>query len=77
MHFFIGDIEDEFQATCHVRAVVDEMDDSDEELFNILVDSGADASIFPVSVLGKGRPVKGVTFMMRRALRFQLMQFRM
>ena len=58
VHFFIGDVEDDLHFTGHVRAVIDEMSDNDEELYNILVDSGADASIFPVSLLGKGIPGK-------------------
>ena len=59
LHYFIGD-DDDFQSMGHVRAVIDEMSDSGEEMFNILLDSGADASIFPVTLLGKGRPTEGV-----------------
>ena len=45
VHHFIGDSED-CMMDGFVRAVVDEMDDNGEELYNILIDSGADASIF-------------------------------
>ena len=60
LHFFIGDSDDDFQRMGHVRAVIDEMSDSGEEMFNILLDSGADASIFPVSLLGRGKQADGV-----------------
>lgn len=36
------------------------MDDVGEELHSILIDSGADASIFPLSLLDRGRAVPGV-----------------
>ena len=36
VHFFIGDVEDDLHFTGHVRAVVDEMGDNDEELYKIL-----------------------------------------
>jgi len=76
LHYFIGDGDDDFQSMGHVRAVIDEMSDSGEDMFNILLDSGADASIFPVTLLGKGRPRQKVLLgscMMRRELRSQLM----
>jgi len=59
VHFFIGDADD---CLCNgfVQAVVDEMDDVGEELHSILIDSGADASIFPLSLLDRGYAVPGV-----------------
>jgi hypothetical protein len=36
------------------------LDDVGEELHSILIDSGADASIFPLSLLDRGRAVPGV-----------------
>ena len=59
VHHFIGDSED-CMMNGFVRAVVDEMDDSGEELYNILIDSGADASIFPMSLIGRGLDAEGV-----------------
>eukprot|EP00435_Cladocopium_sp_Y103_P044674 s1582_g12.t1 len=53
VHHFIGD-SDDCMLNGFVRAVVDEMDDDGEELYNILVDSGADASIFPLHLLDRG-----------------------
>ena len=60
VHYFIGDSSDsdDVLSGC-VRAVVDEMDDVGEEMHTILIDSGADASIFPVSLLEKGSDVQG------------------
>ena len=60
VHFFIGE-HDECVGDGFVRAVVEEIDDESEELHTILIDSGADASIFPVSLLGRGNPVPGAT----------------
>jgi hypothetical protein len=59
VHFFTGDADD---CLCNgfVRAVVDEMDDVGEELHSILIDSGADASILPLSLLDRGYAVPGV-----------------
>ena len=60
VHHFIGDSED-CMMDGFVRAVVDEMDDNYcEELYNILIDSGADASIFPISLIGRGLDAEGV-----------------
>ena len=39
---------------------MDEMDDVGEELHSILIDSGADASILPLSLLDRGYAVPGV-----------------
>ena len=60
VHYFIGDSSesDDVLSGC-VRAVVDEMDDVGEEMYTILIDSSADASIFPVSLLEKGSDVQG------------------
>ena len=56
-HFFIGDVsDDEFSCSGAVRTVGSSCSDS-EKLRTILLDSGADASIFPVSLLGKGHKV--------------------
>ena len=56
-HFFIGDVsDDEFSCSGVVRTVGSSCSDS-EKLHTILLDSGADASIFPVSLLGKGHKV--------------------
>ena len=43
----------------------EDMDDEDkgienEEVINVIVDSGADASLFPGHLMGKGKPVSGV-----------------
>ena len=61
VHFFIGDddsveLSGDVRVSNHVRAVISEVsDDEHDETFSILLDSGADASIFPVSLLGRGR----------------------
>ena len=59
VRFFIGDADD---CLCNgfVRAVVDEMDDVGEELHSSLIDSGADASIVPLSLLDRGYAISGV-----------------
>ena len=72
LHYFIGDGDDDFQSMGHVRAVIDEMSDSGEEMFNILLDSGADASIFPVTLLGKGRPTEGAVGKLHDAQRAEI-----
>ena len=57
VHFFIGDDSDvEFSCSGMVRTVGATCDD--QKLHTILLDSGADASIFPVSLLGKGHKVQ-------------------
>ena len=63
VHFYIGDSDDEFLEDGVIRTIIEELDDDSgseqpvEPLYDILLDSGADASIFPVSLLGKGDPV--------------------
>ena len=63
VHFYIGDSDDEFREDGVIRTIIEELDDDSgseqpvEPLYDILLDSGADASIFPVSLLGKGDPV--------------------
>ena len=42
------------------RTVVGGSVESSEQLHSILIDSGADASIFPVSLLGLGKKADGV-----------------
>lgn len=61
VHYFIGDSSDsdDIFSGGFVRAVADEKDDVGEEMHTILIDSGADASIFPVSLLEKGSHVQG------------------
>ena len=58
MHQNIGNNSDHFcgDECCHgaVRAIVDVDKNNTEQLHSILPDSGADASIFPASLLGKG-----------------------
>ena len=59
VHFFIGDDEDEFATqNGSIRAVVSEIPD-DGELHSILLDSGADATVFPAAFLGAGSKVTG------------------
>ena len=59
VHFFVGDCsDDEFLCSDMVRTVGAACDDDPEKLHTILLDSGADASIFPVSLLGKGHEVQ-------------------
>ena len=48
--------DDEFSCSGVVRTVGSSCSDS-EKLHTILLDSGADASIFPVNLLGKGHKV--------------------
>ena len=58
VHFFIGDDEDEFATqNGSIRAVVSEIPD-DGELHSILLDSGADATVFPAAFLGAGSKVR-------------------
>lgn len=75
IYYYVGDSENECDdasdfnssdACClsgAARTVVEHFDDSWSgcETFNILIDSGADASIFPSSVLGKGQRAKTPT----------------
>ena len=70
VYYYIGDSSDECDDSCSVasddaccfsgavRTMVEQFDVgcSDFESLNILIDSGADASIFPSSVLGRGHP---------------------
>lgn len=62
IYHYIGDSADDECDECFcdgaVRTISDvSMDDGRlEEVHNILLDSGADASIFPASLLGRGRP---------------------
>ena len=59
IHFHIGDDEDELEVTEFprgVRAIIEELlDDSAAQV--ILLDSGADASVFPLSLIGAGKPL--------------------
>ena len=65
VHHYIGDdlddCVDDFSFSGAIRTVVDVDNDSvagtSEELHSILIDSGADASIFPAYLLGKGQQV--------------------
>ena len=52
VQFYIGDGPSEFQ-TGSVRTIIESMP-SDSEMCNILIDSGADTSIFPASMSGLG-----------------------
>lgn len=62
VYYYIGDCSYECDDECcfcgAVRTVVENCAESsnDGETFNNLIDTGADASIFPSSVLGKGQP---------------------
>eukprot|EP00435_Cladocopium_sp_Y103_P022455 s491_g5.t1 len=58
VRFHIGDDEDDsgfVEAPAGVRAVIEELED-EPVLETILLDSGADASVFPVSMLHAGTP---------------------
>ena len=65
VYYYVGDSSDECDDECcfsgAVRTVVENCvaSCSDGEIRNILIDSSADASIFPSSVLGKGQPAMG------------------
>lgn len=58
VHFHIGDNDEEMESTdfvLGVRAIVEEIpDDPTAEV--ILLDSDADASVFPLSLVGAGVP---------------------
>ena len=59
MHFHIGDDEDYNDNPCMmsgVRAIVEEVQE-DSMLETILLDSGADASVFPMSLISAGVPI--------------------
>lgn len=59
VHFFIGDDDEELATqTGSIRAVVSEIPD-DGELYSILLDSGADATVFPATFLDAGSKVSG------------------
>eukprot|EP00435_Cladocopium_sp_Y103_P016278 s3391_g4.t1 len=62
VHHYIGDIdEDTLTVAGMVRAVVEEIDEnsSEHELQTILLDSGADYSVFPTSLINAGYPAEG------------------
>jgi hypothetical protein len=52
-HFFIGDVSDDAFSCSDIFKTVGSSCSDSETLHTILLDSGADASIFPVSLLGK------------------------
>ena len=60
VHFYMGDSDDEFACNGSVRTVATCSDEESEHVHTILLESGADASIFPISLLGKGQPARGV-----------------
>ena len=61
VHHFIGDAdEDTLTVSGMVRAVVEEVED-DESAQMVLLDSGADYSVFPSSLIEAGSPVAGQT----------------
>ena len=61
---YIGDTSDDSccEELCNgvIRTVVSGDGECSEQLHSILIDSGADASIFPASLLGLGKPAEGV-----------------
>ena len=59
VHFHIGDDDDDMggaEFPAGVRAVVEEVPDN-SNLETILLDSGADASVFPISLVGAGEAI--------------------
>ena len=58
IHFYIGDSDEEL--TGNVCAVVEELDEDDQPQA-ILLDSGANASVFPSSMLSAGIPAETAT----------------
>ena len=60
IHYFIGEDVEECEAG-NVRAVVEELDDAfnDSAMGTILVDSGADASVFPARFMEAGYEISG------------------
>ena len=62
IHFNIADHDDDpsTEFPCGIRAIVEELpDDSSNGLTSILLDSGADASVFPLSLMEAGVPASG------------------
>ena len=62
IHFNIADHDDDpsTEFPCGIRAIVEELpDDDDNGLTAILLDSGADASVFPLSLMEAGVPASG------------------
>ena len=55
IHFYIGDSDEELAG--NVWAVVEELDEDDQPQA-VLLDSGADASVFPSSMLSAGIPAE-------------------
>jgi hypothetical protein len=56
IHFFIGD-SDEVDAVAHdgeIRAIISEVPDNTGDMCSILLDSGADAAVFPVGFASCG-----------------------
>ena len=80
VHHYIGDALDDsgdnFSFSSAIRTVVDVDNDSvagtSDELHSILIDSGADASIFLAYLLGKGQRlwIQWENFAMLQVLRF-------
>ena len=60
IHHYIGDSDDEMSYDGVVRTIFDANWDDSEYVYNILLVSGADASIFPSTLLGKGTPATGI-----------------
>ena len=64
VYHYIGDTSDDSccEELCNgvIRTVVSGDGECSEQLHSILIDSGADASIFPASLIGLGKPAEGV-----------------
>ena len=64
VYHYIGDTSDDSccEELCNgvIRTVVSGDGECSEQLHSILIDSGADSSIFPASLIGLGKPAEGV-----------------
>ena len=79
VHFYMGDSDDEFACNGSVRTVATCSDEESEHVHTILLESGADASIFPISLFWERANLHVELLdvcMMLRAEKFQLKQYR-